>query len=147
MKFVAIDPGDIHVGWAEFEKTSVAPGWICFKVEELTPNEALERLWRCRAGTWSVFVVEGFWLQPDEAPKLVGQQMLTSQMIGAIQWIGHVKNTRVVLQRNVVKKPTNSLMHRRGIGSFAIHQGAGGHAKDAETHGWHYILKGKRDAT
>lgn len=143
MKFVAIDPGDLHVGWAEFERFGEHGEWRCFNAEEITPEQTLERLWRARPGTWSAFVVEGFWLQPAEAPKLVGSELLTSQLIGAIRWVGVVKNTRVAIQSNQVKKPTRALLRRRAIARVAPAT-PGNHARDAELHGWHYIWRGNR---
>lgn len=38
-----------------------------------------------------------------------------------------------------IKQPTYALLRSRGIKSTAVRDQAGGHAKDAECHGWHYL--------
>lgn len=49
----------------------------------------------------------------------------------------------LVGQMNMIKKPTRAILNRRGIRSLAARQRAGIHCKDAELHGWHWLLNGR----
>lgn len=132
---IAVDPGDVHVGVSYFDGTGK-----CRWAREFGPlgfliwlNQYLPIL---RIG---VLVVERYQLYPNKAAQQHGSDMLTSQLIGAIRWIGHQHGIPVVQQQAALKVPTESLINHRGVERKSL--GEGGHAKDAETHGHCYLWK------
>ena len=52
------------------------------------------------------------------------------------------RHVTLALQMADIKKPTTGILRSRKIKSTAKRLSAGGHAFDAELHGWYYILKG-----
>lgn len=52
------------------------------------------------------------------------------------------RHVTLALQMADIKKPTIGVLRSRKIKSTAKREAAGGHAFDAELHGWYYILKG-----
>lgn len=133
---IAIDPGGVHVGWAEFQLDPAR----CTRAVEKTPEEAKESLARAvsRPGIRAV-VIESFRLYPDKAMKQAGSDMPTSRLIGAMEYIVQSAGVRLVMQPAAIKTPTLSVLRHRGI--TLVSRGNGDHAKDAETHGWHYLVR------
>lgn len=141
---ISIDPGGEHVGWARFEDGKLEI--VC----ERTPNEAEEILWEwaehlplLERTRDSLLVIEDFRLYPDKAKSLIGSGMPTSQLIGSLRFIARFYDIPVVLQPAAIKVPTEFQMKRRGIVHAAVQRKQGGHAKDAETHGYHHLIRNK----
>lgn len=145
----AVDPGDVHVGLAIFERGDTGL-WRCVDACELTPDEFLLLLAQQMVqGTIDILVYERFILEPDQAAKLAGTEMETSQMIGAIKWIHgqcarrhNAPDVELVGQPNKIKKPMRGVLNHRKIRSITRRLGVtGDHAKDAELHGYYHIIK------
>lgn len=148
-----------HCGWAEFEfvgeantQVDVMPGWECTRAVELTAEECFDHyIAGTLTGRWEWFALEEWRLYPEQADRHVGSDFPTVQLIGALKHahrLGARKardegRTEEVLkmQPASVKEPTLAVLRKRGLQSVAVAAGAGGHAKDAETHGWAYLLK------
>jgi hypothetical protein len=107
---------------------------------EMTPADALDLFYTgVSAGTVKVLVVESWRLFADKAAKLVGSDMPTSRLIGAIEFTVSrfgTPRTKLVFQDPVIKKPTRNLADLRGyrMRSSTLDK-SGGHASDAELHG------------
>lgn len=152
-RFLAIDPGDTHVGLAEFERKNDGI-WYCVWAGEKTPDEFLrwyvEGLKKAR---WEWVVVESWKLFPQAAPIYVGSDMPTSRLIGAIHalaafipdegaWFDNV--VRVHRQDPQIKVPTRGVLKRRKLRSIAkVLRVPLDHASDAELHGYKYLIDHK----
>lgn len=152
---IAVDPGDAHVGVAVFSKRE------CVWAGEMTPAGFLAWLrLRLDDGTAAQVVVEEFRLYSWMAEKQSWSDFPTAQLIGAIKaavaWFGgqvnevtgeriRDKEVGVVMQPASIKKITRAQLEARGIKSQAKARKAGGHAADAELHGWHWLLR-RREA-
>jgi hypothetical protein len=147
---LAIDPGGEHVGWAVFARFGL--GWRCVEAVEVTPEQAFDRY---VIGTfereWDVCIVETWRLFPEMALTLIGSDMPTSQLIGAFTHVHRHALRKAADERSVgpalvwqdptIKETTFNLLKKRGVPSRAVRDKHGGHAKDAECHGWHFIMK------
>lgn len=141
---IAIDPGDVHVGMAEFEEGHCVQAW------EETPAGALfyvaERL---VANDFDALVIEEFRLYPWKAQQQAFSQMKTAELIGAFKLLwatngqmivtGTVPNTIWYQQGAAIKKPIDKHLKARGVTMLADENKAGGHARDAELHGYHFL--------
>lgn len=140
---IAIDPGDVHVGWAEFEK--VKEQWACVLTEEYTPDQAMEiyHTLVTMSAVAETTVIEEFRLYPDRAMQQTGSTMPTAELIGRFKQVitQATDATELVMQPAAIKKPTIALMKKLDIKHRAVREHKGGHAKDAETHGWYHILR------
>lgn len=134
---LAIDPGDIHVGWAEYNSADPP-----IRAGEWTADEAVERVgYELKMGIVGmldvVLVVEEFVLYPGQDRRTTWTKQSTSEMIGALKHVARQLEVPVVEQGANIKKPTRAQLPARGI-----HQvGSGTHARDAELHLYYYILK------
>lgn len=152
-RFLAIDPGDVHVGLAEFEcgRDRV---WRCVWAGEMTPDDFLP--WYVegiRKRRWEKVVVESWKLFPQAAPIYVGSDMPTSRLIGAIKAIAAFcspegawfdEAPRVVFQDPQIKVPTRGVLKRRKLKSMAkVLRVPLDHASDAELHGFKYLIDTK----
>lgn len=138
VKYVlAIDPGDIHVGWAEFLR--LASGQTHFGGGEVHADDAPEFVEQklLRAPMSAELVIEEFLLYAHKLAAQTWSPMLTSQMIGALKWIARKQGVPVFEQGAFIKKPTRRQMRARGI-ETVVH---GVHARDAELHLYYRILK------
>lgn len=132
MTILAVDPGGSHVGVAVFR------GERCIDVTELDPQVFLEELsWRRGIET---VVCEEFRLRRSAALSLVGSTLPTVELIGILRHYCRVYDIAFVTQPATIKRPTAAQMRRRGVESLALRRHAGGHARDAELHGWRYIF-------
>lgn len=139
LRLVAIDPGDVHVGWAVFI------GLVESDVEELTPAECLIRMEQLLTSqAIDVLVIESFQLYPWEAENQYWSTFPTCELIGALKWL-HAKHgygCELVMQKADIKKPTFAQLRARGIKSLAKRRKVPGqHVLDAEAHAWHYLLR------
>lgn len=139
MNFVAIDPGGVHVGWAEF--VDDRGEFFCERAEEVTPNELLKRLrLGLRQEYWQEVVIENFTVYPHTATALIGSDMPTSRLIGRTEEICHTLGVTLIKQPAHILKTTYELLKFKHIP--LVSRGHGGHAKDAELHGWYRVLEG-----
>lgn len=155
-RLIAIDPGDIHVGWAEF---GVVEGQTrCLDAhEEWRPDQAADALARSIGrGDVGVVVLERFQLYADKAMAQVGSDMATAEMIGVVKFLVRVHNEdfdakspwskhriELIVQGAAIKKATRAQMKARQIPRLTK---PNTHAGDAEEHGWCAILRGGDDA-
>lgn len=130
MLMVAVDPGDVHCGWAVFGDEG------CVAAGEYSPEELLDWLWTADV---DVLVVEGFRLYPKGAGAQSWSSFRVVEVIGALGELARRRGIPVVVQPALVKKPTSSIL--RATGKRLLSRGKGGHAKDAEVHGWAYLMK------
>lgn len=92
-RMLAIDPGDEHVGLAEFAYNSRDFTGRCASVMQTTPDVALDGLAEdIIAGTYQAIVLERWLLRPDLSAEQAGSEMETSQMIGVVKWLVRVHN-------------------------------------------------------
>lgn len=150
--FLAIDPGDVHVGLAEFQQIDGV--WYCIWAGEKTPDEFLE--WYHEGlmlRRWVHVVIESWKLFPQAAPVYVGSDMPTSRLIGAIRALARFVpkdegwfdgNVMTTLQDPQIKIPTRGYLKRRKLRSVAKILGIPlDHASDAELHGYKYLIDRK----
>lgn len=151
-RFLAVDPGDEHVGLAEFER-KIDGIWYCAWAGEKTPEEFLpwfaEGLQKLR---WEHIVVESWRLFPESAKFYVGSDMPTSRLIGSIAALSEFLPTTgdwldepvVTYQSPQIKVPIRSVLKRRKLRSVAkVLKVSGDHASDAELHGFKYLVDHK----
>lgn len=133
MKVLAIDPGDEHTGWALWsEGEGVSAG-------EVDSGRAVEWVQEKLQGVGvDVVVIEKYVLYPGKAGVQSWQPMLTSELIGGLKVIAEEKGARVEEQGAFIKVPMRKQLRARGIKL----KGIGGHARDAELHLYHYLIKG-----
>lgn len=149
-RFLAIDPGDVHVGLAEFAPND--RGWECVWAGEMTPDDFLPWFVRgLRQRAWDHVVLESWKLFPESAPVYVGSDMPTSRLIGSIQalvafvpeddgWM--TERPPIFMQDPQIKVPTRGVLKRRKLRSTAKRlRVTGDHASDAELHGYHWLLR------
>ncbi|QCQ57483.1 holliday junction resolvase [Microbacterium phage Sucha] len=150
--FLAIDPGDVHVGLSEFRRIDGV--WYCVWAGEKTPDEFLD--WYVdglRTSRWVYVVVESWKLFPQAAPIYVGSDMPTSRLIGAIRALARFvpvdsgwfdEPMPVHLQDPQIKVPTRGVLKRRKLRSVAKILGVpADHASDAELHGYKFLIDQK----
>ena len=157
LRLVAVDPGGEHVGVAVFGKSTRKGNWVSLWAGEMKPEEFEDWLSEHMVHSGiDVLVVESWRLQADKAMEQTGSEMETSQLIGSIKYIHrHMKNTKVRwpapevelhMQSPSIKKPTQSMLKNRKIASIAKRLKAGGHALDAELHGYYHIVHTRGEA-
>lgn len=153
LRFLAVDPGDVHVGVAEFVRLPTGV-WIVEWAGEKTPDEFLRFLHAgIRRHVWDWLVVEEWRLFPEHAPRAIGSDMPTSRLIGAIEALAKFTpeiswpddgsdRVPVHLQSPKIKVPTRSWLRKRKLRSVAkMLKVAGDHATDAELHGYHFLVR------
>lgn len=140
---VAIDPGGVHVGVAGFSYGDDPA--VCVRAIELNPEQTEDMLWgMCAGAALDRLVIETWRLFPDMAPKLSGSDMPTSQLIGSLRWMARQHGIPVVMQEPTIKLPTISLLRAAMVPLRSVREHKGGHAKDAELHGWCWLVRARR---
>lgn len=140
---LAIDPGEVHCGVALFEKRK------CYAAYEMAPHELLAAVERwLQEGCVQAMVVEEFRLYASKAATQVGSQIKTVEVIGVLRWLWAKHGEGVIWREQgaSIKKPTQAILAAKKVRSTAKQEKAGGHALDAELHGWHYLLNGKGES-
>jgi hypothetical protein len=131
MKRLAIDPGDIHVGWAYDDDHTVTAG-------EWAPAECPEMVIRMLTRNQiDELIIEEFVLYDWEAQNQAWSDFKTSQLIGALKLLAHWFQIPVIMQGANIKKPTRRQLVARGI----KHVGQVIHARDAELHLYYRKLR------
>lgn len=125
---IAIDPGDVHVGIAYWEKRRG------MRSTELDPIRAADFV-EFHIGDCDVLVIEEFRLYASMAQTLVHSEFLTSQLIGVLKWIARKYEVPVMVQGASIKVPTRARCKAKR------HQWEGKsiHESDARLHLWHYL--------
>lgn len=161
---LAIDPGggkdgksgksQEHVGWAEFEQTP--DGWRCIRATEYDKDQAADLFAAQTFGrVFDTVVIERFVLYPDAVSFQVGSDFPASQLIGVLCYLVRIANGRhrqdglpeieLVMQPAAVQHPKtgaiNAYLAKHGVSLTSVTTKAGGHAKSAELHGWHHIVR------
>lgn len=120
----AVDPGDKHVGVAEFEVGVDADGdqtADCTKAWELDPEGAIDLI---AAGLlhyrFDVLVVEEFRLYKDKALAQTGSTMPTCELIGQIKWAHRLDCRR---RRDLVQEIASFTDGRKGSALYRGRQG------------------------
>lgn len=137
---LAIDPGARHCGMAWFELTG-EDEWACVDTEDLEPLDCLRTVQSyLRADQRpGMLVIEEFRLYPDRMAEQALTALGTVEVIGALRWlIVDSRRTFVGLsmQGASIKTPGARRMQEMGI----PHRGTNQHQRDAEMHGWFWIL-------
>lgn len=139
--FVSVDPGDRHTGvtWFEQDATQVG-GWKCRSWSILTPEQVYETLMPdIQREQPAVVVLERWQLYPQAAGSQIGKDMLASQLIGALSWQAYRFGIPVEVQQAAVKVPVRARLRQMGIKLTAPSKPD--HARDAEIHGWAYLIR------
>lgn len=148
-KMLAIDPGGVHVGMAWFHDEA------CFHAEEMTPAGCIAEVQRqLSQGLLDVLVIEKFQLYPWMAQNQAFSEFPTVELIGALKLLwatcggevwdddpGDRRTALLVMQGANIKDPTRRILRAKGVKSVAKKLGAGGHAADAELHGYHHVMR------
>jgi hypothetical protein len=134
IKRLAIDPGDVHVGWAHHHPN---PAWVV-QVGEWKPTECCNEVIRLMTlDQVDELVIEEFILYEKDIKKQAWSKLQTSQLIGALKLIAYLFRVPVIEQGAYIKKPTRAQMRARGV----KHQGKSIHTRDAEEHLYHRRLR------
>lgn len=129
---IAIDPGEVHVGWA------VMRGLACVRAAEYTPDGAAFVLESTLAlEVVEEVVIEEYRLYPWKSQEQGFREMKTSELIGALKWICGKKDMPVVMQPASIQKVTERRMKAQGV--KLLSRGKGPHAKSAELHGLYRV--------
>lgn len=129
VKRLAIDPGDVHVGWA-YDATD---GVVQPLVGEWRPAEAIDAVVHMMTqNKVEELIIEAFNLQPDKAADQYWSDFKTSQLIGGLKVVAYFFRVPVYEQKPTIKKSTERQLKARGIKRSAA--GKGIHASDAELH-------------
>ena len=131
---LAIDPGDVHVGWAYHDGSKsldvVTGEWrpteSCDEVVHLMTKNKVDEL-----------ILEEFVLYADRASDQIWSPMKTSQLIGALKLVAHWFRIPVVEQGAYIKNATRNQLRGRNIKQV----GSGTHARDAELHLYYRVLR------
>jgi hypothetical protein len=154
MVTLAIDPGDVHVGWALHTDS----GWDADGVPHLIVTGEVHNR---DAATWLdaqlkvlrkqhfpnqvEVVIEEYVLYPGQDQKKTWSKHHTSELIGVLKHICGQYHVRWIEQGANIKKPTRAQLRGRGIRQV----GKNTHEKDAELHLLYRVLrrwKQERDA-
>jgi len=130
MKMMAIDPGDVHCGWALFEDGQ------CYKVGTFIPEDLLNMVTDMLAdGDIDVLVVEEYRLYPDKAKTQSYSDFPTVETIGALKYLARTRGILIVMQPAAAKRPATGFASAMKIPMLSYQKGQSRHAKDAELHG------------
>lgn len=139
MHWVSCDPGEIHSGFARWSR------FDCIETRSLSggPNgSAVAQLLQEISNGLDFLVFERYTLYPHLARQQAGSEFLTSQQIGAMKFIVTHKEIPWQDQTAGQGKRVYSLEPFRSWSQRSWKSyGMGPHAKDAEAHGYSWLLK------
>ncbi len=137
-RWVSIDPGDRHVGFATWA------GPVCVGAVELTPEkctDTLEALIAC--GRLQTIVYEKFALYAWNEKSMAGNEFETSQLIGVLKYLARKADLEIVGQFASVHKRIYKLGWYVDLTPKELRKlpwwGHGGHAKDAWVTGCWFV--------
>ena len=134
MKRLAIDPGDVHVGYAYKGDGPLIVG-------EWTPRECCENVTiMMTRNEIDEVILEAFVLYSNKLDEQAWNSMKTSQLLGAIKWICDMFRIPWYEQGADKKTPTRAQLRGRGI----VQIGTNIHMKDAELHYYYRALREDR---
>jgi hypothetical protein len=136
-RIIALDPGEKHCGFAQFGygTPNPSPQWHMNVTYELSPGEMFHLLETCKVpGTLVVF--EEYRLYPWLLQEQGYSEVPTAERIGVIKYLCDKRRLAREQQSASIKKPTAGVMRVLGIEQTGPNQ----HCRDAEMHGWHFIL-------
>lgn len=133
-RWVSIDPGDIHVGFATWCDDE------CLAAVEMTPRECKDTLYgMVERGVLETIVCEKFALYAWNEKSMAGNEFLTVKLIGVIEEIAERNGIDFVGQFASVGKRIYKMGWYLELTAKEKRQlpwgGHGGHAKDAWAHG------------
>ena len=133
LKWYSVDPGSVHVGLCEWQDDRAV------SARELTPDGYMSLLEGLVGGVnqAGLLVVEDFRVEPGRATALAGSTLMVVQLIGATRLACRLGGFDLVLQPNKILNPAKGMM--RAAGWSSVSAGSGGHAADAERHGFYYL--------
>lgn len=137
MGTLAIDPGDVHVGYAHMnsDETIVVTG-------EWTPAEACQAvITMMTQNLVDELIVEEFILYDRDIGKQAWSKLQTSQLIGAFKLIAWMFRIPLIEQGAWIKKPTRKQLQARGIKQVGMVI----HERDAELHLYYRVLRRKKE--
>lgn len=141
---LAIDPGAIHVGVAEFIDHGNYAEEV--KAYETTPD-GLYRILADDDIAIETVVCEEFRLYPWAMKEQGFSPIQTVEVIGVIKHLCLDRKIKLVMQSATIKRPTEGILRSLMKGTRLLSHGQGPHARDAEVHGWYYFrhyLKGEK---
>lgn len=116
----AVDPGDVHVGFAEFGvfgTDAAGDGWVCTRAWEKDPDNAIDDIAAAMLQYHiDVLVVEEFRLYPDKAMAQTGSIMGTCELIGQIKWAHRLDSRR--RREEVAKSVGKEAAFRKGTKGY-----------------------------
>ena len=142
LKLLAVDPGELYVGIAEFV------GWEVMNTSVLPPNDAVDMIWRgLENGHYDQVVMES-WRTYTEA---LWTECLTVEVIGAVKHKARQCGVPVKMQPNTIKRPAAARMLSHGIefpaslaaiSTVRLRQ----HPTDACMHGYWWLFENPPEA-
>jgi hypothetical protein len=135
VRYLAIDPGSKHVGWAVFREGEVIHSGTD------TPDQFIGWFEPVIGyAPFGVVVVESFQLKSDSTDSAA---RFTVELIGVIRYLCKRYGVPLVEQSPSIKRPTFGRMQLQGIEC----QGKTRHARDAEVHAYAYWSRHLAPAT
>lgn len=135
LRIIGIDPGERHCGVA------LALGAHVYEAYETDPDTCGHRLqdWLRADAADKLVVCEEFRLYPWQADAQSFSTMATCELIGVIKWMVEHDGIGASLhmQPASILKPTAAICKAKKIRP----KGTGPHARAAELHIWHYLLR------
>ena len=92
--------------------------------------------WGVEPWKWDVVVMESFRLYTRMAAAQAWSTFGTVEVIGVVKERCRQERVELTMQSASVKKPIAAILRARGVALT----GKGPHARDAELHGWHWVL-------
>lgn len=147
MCVIAIDPGDTHIG-VSIGLTNPTPDMSCLAYSaEMERIAALELFQDSIDLGWvHTIVLEDFRLRRDKALAQTGSRMLTSQMIGSIDWMvkdhnrmGQSTYIHLVFQQPSILETMKAVCKREGLAPYPGVTSI--HARESQLHFWYAALK------
>lgn len=131
-RLVAIDPGET-CGVAVI--SPLYGDLLSFTMEQRACEDWFNNF--ARFNSFYLAIIEEYRVYPDKALTHSGKTIPTAECVGALKYIARSCGMMVVEQQASIKKPTAGMLAGRGIELI----GTSRHAKDAELHLWHRVLR------
>lgn len=137
MKVLALDPGE-KVGWA---RADIEPDLTFSSLEHgITPLQDMALAVYDRADNYDLIVMESWRLYPDQAKKMIGNDMQSSQFIGMVRLVCWINGIKLKMQgpgvQNSARKTAPKWLHDILDNEPKRHDDA--HNVSALLHLWHW---------